>query len=99
MSQVKELEIKALNILVKNNILLRLDSFGREVGILVKPEDVEDRENWRAIYVYRKDFPKLIIEMFKFFMEISSTKEITALFTELNNEYVSLMRVKGVEIE
>jgi len=97
MSHWRELKIKASNILVKNNLVLRLDSFGREVGILVKPEDEKDTEHWKAIYIYRRDFPKFIVEVFKFFMEISEPIEIAALFTELANEYMDLMRAKGVE--
>jgi len=95
MERVKELKIKASNVLVPNNILLRQDAFGREIGILVKPEDESDEEHWKAIYIYKSDLSEFIKELFKFFLEISKTAESVLLYGELTNAYIEHMKKTG----
>ena len=59
-------------------ILLRLDDFGREVGIIA--------ENL-AIYVKKEDFSKLISKMLEFYLNFASTVDIALLLNKIHMLY------------
>ena len=97
MSRVRELKIGASNLLVPNRIVIRMDSFENEVGIIALPRYEEDLDKTRAVYVYKRDLPELILGLFEFFMQFANEIEIATLFTSISKKYTKRMNPKGDE--
>jgi len=76
----------------ERKIMMRTDALGTEIGLFlsVKPDKI-----WTtvaAIYVRSEDFPKLILKMIEFYINVSDTREAAKLLTEINNLYIKEMK-------
>jgi len=73
----------------ERKIMMRTDDWGREIGLFLSVKPSRIWTTVAAIYVRSEDFPKLILKMIEFYVNISNTREAAKLLTEINNLYIN----------
>ncbi|MHA1723094.1 MAG: hypothetical protein ACTSXW_08465 [Candidatus Baldrarchaeia archaeon] len=79
-ARLRDTGLKASNYFYPHKVYLRIDSFGREIGIIVHPHE-EDREG-RAIYFKVEDFPYLIKELKRFYRDVTGDKPFSFIHAD-----------------
>jgi len=69
-------------------ILMRTDDWGREIGLFLSVKPSKIWTTVAAIYVRSEDFPKLILKMIEFYIDVSNRREAAKLLVEINNLFI-----------
>ena len=82
LSRLRDTGLKASNYFYPHKVFLRVDSFGREIGIIVHPLEEDKKLGDSVIYFKVEDFPKLIRELKKFYRDVVEDKSFNFIHAD-----------------
>ena len=81
-AMLRDIGLKASNYFYPHKVFLRVDSFGREIGIIVHPLEEDKKLGDSVIYFKVEDFPKLIRELKKFYRDVVEDKSFNFIHAD-----------------
>jgi len=82
LARLRDTGLKASNYFYPHKVFLRVDSFGREIGIIVHPLEEDKKLGDSVIYFKVEDFPKLIRELKKFYRDVVEDKSFNFIHAD-----------------